>query len=132
MELSKINFEKEGLGSLVGSLEADVLDGLWHSGEKQSCRQVFDFVKKRNKVAYTTITVTLDRLYAKGLVEREIEKGKGGLKYRYGAKISTSCPSDLKAWVTLAIWKPLAFSVGSRVVVQYAILTRASLKPHIK
>ncbi|HLD58235.1 MAG TPA: BlaI/MecI/CopY family transcriptional regulator [archaeon] len=88
MELSKINFEKEGLGSLVGSLEADVLDGLWHSGEKQSCRQVFDFVKKRNKVAYTTITVTLDRLYAKGLVEREIEKGKGGLKYRYGAKIS--------------------------------------------
>ena len=27
-------------------------------------------------------------MYTRGLVEREIEKGKGGLKYKYGAKVT--------------------------------------------
>ncbi len=88
MELSKINFDKKGLNSIVGGLEADILECLWDGKEKKTCRHVYDFVKKKNKVAYTTISVTLDRMYSRGLVERDIEKGKGGLKYRYGAKIT--------------------------------------------
>ena len=88
MELSKINFDKKGLNSVVGGLEADILECLWQGKDLKTCRHVYGLVKKKNNVAYTTISVTLDRLYSRGLVEREIEKGKGGLKYRYGAKIS--------------------------------------------
>ncbi len=88
MEVSKINFDKKGLNSIVGSLEADILECLWQDNARKSCRQVYDFVKKRNKVAYTTVTVTMDRLYSRRLLEREIEKGRGGLKYKYGAKVT--------------------------------------------
>ena len=88
MEVSKINFEKDGLNSLVGELEAGILNCLWQGKGKKNCRQVYAFVKRRNKVAYTTISVTLDRMHARGLVERDIEKGKGGLKYNYYAGLS--------------------------------------------
>ncbi len=88
MDLSKINFGKKGLNSIVGVLEGDILECLWRDSDKKTCRNVFEFVRKKNNVAYTTISVTLDRMYSRGLVEREIEKGKGGLKYRYGAKVT--------------------------------------------
>lgn len=88
MELAKINFEKKGLNSLIGGLEADIMDCLWQENSKRNCREVYAFVKKKNKVAYTTIAVTLDRMYARGFVGREIEKGKGGLRYNYYSKVS--------------------------------------------
>ncbi len=88
MELSKINFDKKGMNSIVGELEADILDCLWRDGSNKTCRQVYDIVKKKNNVAYTTITVTMDRMYSRRLLVREIEKGKGGLKYMYGAKVT--------------------------------------------
>ena len=88
MDVSKINFDKKGLNSIVGGLEADILECLWLGDSKRTCRQVYDFVKKRNKVAYTTVTVTMDRMFSCNLLEREIEKGKGGLKYIYGAKVT--------------------------------------------
>jgi len=88
MDVSKINFDKKGLNSIVGGLEADILECLWLGDSKRTCRQVYDFVKKRNKVAYTTVTVTMDRMFSRNLLEREIEKGKGGLKYIYGAKVT--------------------------------------------
>ncbi|HLC79250.1 MAG TPA: BlaI/MecI/CopY family transcriptional regulator [archaeon] len=88
MDVSKINFDKKGLNSIVGGLEADILECLWQDKNKKSCRQVYDFVKKRNKVAYTTVTVTMDRMFSRNLLEREIEKGRGGLKYMYGARVT--------------------------------------------
>ena len=88
MDISKINFDKKGLNSIVGSLEADILECLWQSEESKTCRQVYDFVKKKNKVVYTTVTVTMDRMYLRNLLEREIEKGRGGLKYKYGTKVT--------------------------------------------
>ena len=88
MEVSKINFDKKGLNSVVGELEADILECLWQDAGRKTCRQVYDFVKKRNKVAYTTVTVTMDRMFSRNLLVREIEKGRGGLKYMYGARVT--------------------------------------------
>ncbi len=87
MELNKINFERPGMQSLLGELESDILEVLWSDGER-NCRQVFDAVKKKHKVAYTTISVTLDRMHEKKLVERKVLRGKGGLSYRYSPKCS--------------------------------------------
>ena len=88
MEISKINFDKKGLNSVIGELEADIMGSLWQKKEKQTCREIYGKVEKKNEVAYTTISVTLDRMYSRGLVERDVEKGPGGLKYKYGAKVS--------------------------------------------
>ena len=88
MRLDRIDFEKRGLNSLVGGLEADIMECLWLDGKKKNCRQIFACVKRKNKIAYTTISVTLDRMHERGLVEREVEKGKGGLKYNYYSKVS--------------------------------------------
>src|SRR3989338_8701046 len=88
MDVSKINFDKKGLNSIVGGLDADILECLWGYNGAKTCREVYDFVKKKNKVAYTTVTVTMDRMYSRNLLERKIEKGRGGLKYKYSAKVT--------------------------------------------
>ncbi|MBI5553750.1 MAG: BlaI/MecI/CopY family transcriptional regulator [Candidatus Diapherotrites archaeon] len=88
MDVSKISFNRKGLHSIVGELEADIMECMWQDGNRKTCRDVYDYIKKKNNVAYTTVSVTMDRMYSRGLVEREIEKGKGGLKYKYGTKVS--------------------------------------------
>lgn len=59
-------------------LERRVLDTLWQGGE-WSVREVHDQVGEG--LAYTTIATVLDRLHAKGRVQRE----KAGVAWRYHA-----------------------------------------------
>ena len=87
MELNKINFSRTGLNSLFSELESDILGSLW-SKKKATARNVFAKVKKEHKVAYPTVVVTLDRLYEKGFVERNLETCRGGLRYTYMPKLS--------------------------------------------
>lgn len=87
MELNKIDFEKKGLNAILGKLESEIMPVLWKK-EKATCREIFDSVKKNNAVAYTTITVSMDRMHSKGIVERKTTKGKGGLIYIYSPKYS--------------------------------------------
>lgn len=88
MELGKIDLEKKGMESLVGNLESDILCCLWNKKEKTTCRDVFDEIKKKHRVAYSTVVVYLDRMHQKKLVERKTETGKGGIKYLYSPKYS--------------------------------------------
>src|SRR5215510_8451318 len=56
------------LAPTLGFLERSVLDSLWRHGGFASVREVsHDFPDS----AYTTLMTTLDRLYRKGLLERE-------------------------------------------------------------
>jgi predicted transcriptional regulator len=50
---------------------------------------VLDELRKKKPVAYTTIMNTMDRLYEKSLLDRKIEKSKGGayLYYVYWPKL---------------------------------------------
>jgi len=45
-------------------------------------KEIHEETSKKRKVAITTVATVLDRLYEKGLVERELEKG-GGLHFDY-------------------------------------------------
>ena len=52
---------------------------------------MFNAVKKKNEVAYTTITVTMDRMHSKGLIEREIQvayrkQGRESVEINGGSK----------------------------------------------
>ena len=46
-------------------------------------RQIFDQLKKKRKVALSSVAVILDRLHSKKIVTRTIEKARGGVRYVY-------------------------------------------------
>jgi predicted transcriptional regulator len=45
-------------------------------------------MNEKGKIAYTTVMSTMERLHEKGYLERSIERGKGGLLYKYWPKMS--------------------------------------------
>src|SRR6516164_8586367 len=53
---------------LLGPLEAQVMEVLWTAGER-SVRDVIEQLER--KLAYTTVMTTLDRLFKKGLLDRQ-------------------------------------------------------------
>lgn len=63
----------------LSPLESNLLNNL---KKEMSVRGLYAHVR-RSGVALTSVAVTLDRLYKKGLVDRRIEKGRGGLRYVY-------------------------------------------------
>ena len=76
---SKANFD------VLSPLENDVLNELWPD-KKLRVRDLYQVLKKQRKVALTSIAVILDRLFVKGIVDRQIESARGGLRYLYFPK----------------------------------------------
>ena len=85
--VSKIRFQKRGLESLLSPLECDILEILWKKNDAK-VRDIYKIIKKKRKVALTSIAVILDRLHKRNFVARKIESGRGGYHYIYTAKIS--------------------------------------------
>jgi predicted transcriptional regulator len=65
----------------LGKLERDALEQMWQHGE-MSVREMHQAFEER--VAYTTLMTTLDRLFRKGLLDRR----KAGRAFLYTARIS--------------------------------------------
>ncbi len=70
---------------ILSPLEIDTLKILWPN-RKMKVRQIYELLKPRRQVALTSVAVILDRLHEKGIVDREIETGRGGLRYLYFPK----------------------------------------------
>ncbi|MBI2971807.1 MAG: BlaI/MecI/CopY family transcriptional regulator [Candidatus Aenigmarchaeota archaeon] len=86
MHVSRIRLNKRGLG-VLSPLETEVLELLWKK-ESARVRDIYADLKPRRAVALTSVAVMLDRLHAKGVVERRAEPGRGGYHYIYAAKTS--------------------------------------------
>ena len=54
----------------IGPLEAVVLRVLWDRG-RATCRDVYEELRLRRRIAYSTVTATLGNLARKGLVAQE-------------------------------------------------------------
>lgn len=89
MKIKKLRFEKKGIETLLSPLEADVLEILWKKKDIR-VRELHNILKKKRKVALTSIAVILDRLYKKRLVKRTAEPGRGGHHYIYSSSTSKS------------------------------------------
>lgn len=87
VSVSKIRFHKRGLETTMGPLECDILKVLWKK-KNAKVRDIYKIVRKKRKVALTSIAVILDRLHKRNLVSRKMESGRGGYHYIYAAKIS--------------------------------------------
>lgn len=88
--VSQYNIDGKQIEAFLGPLEASILQTIWCSKKRPiTVREVLEILKKRKAVAYTTVMNTMDRLYSKGLLDRKIEKGKGGtyLYYVYWPKM---------------------------------------------
>lgn len=82
---ANIRFEpsREGLESVMGPLEARVMDVIWARGEV-TVREVWDHLGGEAEAAYTTIMTIFHRLHEKGYVEREA----AGRAHRYRPRTS--------------------------------------------
>ena len=58
----------QGLTAVFGELEVRMLESLWRRGAPSSVRDVREDYPE---AAYTTLMTTLDRLYRKGVLERQ-------------------------------------------------------------
>ena len=70
---------------VLSPLENDVLNELWPD-KRFRVRDIYQILHKQRKVALTSVAVILDRLFEKGIVDRQIETARGGLRYVYFPK----------------------------------------------
>ena len=78
----------------IGELEAAVLNLVKRQG-KGSVSQILELAKSERRIAYTTLSTTLDRLYRKGLLTRQKVKGKGGQHYVYASVETTALQREI-------------------------------------
>ncbi len=63
---------------LLGSLELQVMEFMWQTGEA-TVQQVVKTINRRRPIAYTTVMTVMGHLVDKGLLSRTME----GKRYRY-------------------------------------------------
>ena len=73
---------RESVSFALGELERELMDILWTAREPASVRDVHD--RLGDRLAYTTVMTTLDRLHKKGLLARRAE----GRAFVYSARLS--------------------------------------------
>ncbi len=66
------------LKKLLGSLELQVMESMWQTGEA-TVQQVVKTINRRRSIAYTTVMTVMGHLVDKGLLSRTME----GKRYRY-------------------------------------------------
>ena len=85
--MKKLDFEGRDIDSLFSKLETDMLKYLWNKGYGNT-NILYKLLGEQHDVSHSTISVTLGRLYEKGILRRRPEKGKGGIRFVYYPKLS--------------------------------------------
>lgn len=70
---------------LFSDVEKEILNQLFENKELK-VRDLHDKIKKKHKIALTSIAVFCDRLFEKGFIDRKIVTGRGGSRYIYFPK----------------------------------------------
>lgn len=83
VKINKIVLDKKELG-LLSPLEYDVLRILWKK-DSMKVRDIHRMLRRKRKVALTSIAVILDRLHEKKIVKRNVASCRGGYHYIYSA-----------------------------------------------
>ena len=74
--------------AILGPLEAEVMETIWGIKTPVRVRGVYEKLREERKIAYTTVMSTMNTLFEKGLLDRKIAKGRGGLLYVYWPRLS--------------------------------------------
>ncbi len=68
--------------ALLSPLESDVMHVLWPD-RRMKVKQIYERLTGKRKVALSSVAVILDRLHERGIVGREMEPARGGVRYTY-------------------------------------------------
>lgn len=73
---------------MLSPLESEIMQIMWD--EKISvARDIYEIMKKKEKkTRRSTISIMMNRLRERGLLERQPETGKGGERYVYTVRVS--------------------------------------------
>ncbi len=80
--------DEKDLEAILGPLEANVLVSIYEIGKPVRVREVYERMKGERKIAYTTVMSTMNTLHEKGILDRKVTEGRGGLLYVYWPKMS--------------------------------------------
>jgi predicted transcriptional regulator len=80
--------DESGIEKVLSPLESAIMQIMWQ--EKISvARDVYEIMKKKEKkTRRSTISIMMNRLCERGLLEREPETGKGGERFVYTVRVS--------------------------------------------
>lgn len=102
---------KDDLSKVLGDLEADIMKTIW-TIKQGDVKTIHKHLKEERKVAITTVATVLDRLYAKGLVQRELVK-ESGVRYVYSPAMTRS---QFDSTVVRNVFKGLFESFGESAI----------------
>lgn len=68
--------------STLSPLESDIVKTI-RLNRNYTTRDVYSLIRKKKKVAESSVPVLLDRLFKKGLLKRKTESAKGGVRFIY-------------------------------------------------
>ena len=120
--MSRYNLDGEQFEGFLGPLGAEILETVWNSGEEPvTVRAVYEEVRKSTKIAYTTVMSTMDRLYEKGVLDRKVERGKGGVFFVYWPKLGKkSFEESAVRTVVSSLFKNFGSTVTNALVEEVA------------
>jgi predicted transcriptional regulator len=80
--------DEKGVEKVLSPLESEIMQIMWD--EKISvARDIYEIMKKKEKkTRRSTISIMMNRLRERGLLERQPETGKGGERYVYTVRVS--------------------------------------------
>jgi predicted transcriptional regulator len=127
--ISQYNLRGKEMEAFLGPLEASIIGVIWNSEKKPlRVREVYEKLKKKKNIAYTTVMSTMDRLYDKSLLDRRIEKGKGGLFYVYWPRLEEQ---NFKKSAVREVINSLVENFGE-IVTNYLVEEAASDEQELK
>ncbi|MFX0199599.1 MAG: BlaI/MecI/CopY family transcriptional regulator [Candidatus Hodarchaeota archaeon] len=102
--------------SELGPLELAIMQLMWKN-QSSTVREIYEELKKQRKIKITTVSTTMNRLHEKGLLNREMRTGKGGIFYIYKVK-TTKEGFEKKTSKTLAdqLFQTLGSSATLRII----------------
>jgi predicted transcriptional regulator len=69
-ENASFRFNQKGLKKFLGDLECDIMELVWKlANPTVTVREIYDTLRKRREIAYTTVMTTMVRLSEKGLLK---------------------------------------------------------------
>ena len=80
--------DEKGIEKVLGPLESQIMQIMWDE-EISVARDVFEIMRKNDKdIRRSTISIMMNRLCERGLLERRAETGKGGERFVYTVRIT--------------------------------------------
>ncbi len=80
--------DEKGIEKVLGPLESQIMHIMWEE-RISAARDVYEIMKKKDKnTRRSTISIMMNRLCERGLLERRPDTGRGGERFVYSVRIT--------------------------------------------